>query len=281
MPRHLIVTCGTSQTEIDKLLQIKEWGSEERKTVEYINTDVKRQSPMDGISDSLFDQVAGRGRYAKEPPEIGRHAAALADALAQHWTILPERIGNDRNPFGGEISTLYKMAKTQPPSFDPHADTLVLLYSDTLEGAFCAGALDRLLRDERTWGIPLERIAAKRIAELREEPRDAELASENTRQALVDNRKEGNGIQNVFVITGGFKSILPLITLHALVYGDALYYLFERSKELLKVDLPADVQTPSGAIWTTRREQQQRTVKVTIETSKQVPVKIDVPPPRA
>ena len=108
--------------------------------------------------------------------------------------------------------------------FLPATDSVVLLYSDTCSGAFCAGVLYRLLT--QVYNLPQGTIACQKIDELRERPRAGmeQVAENNTRRALLEGRKEG--VQNIFVMTGGFKSTLPILTIIALVHNDHIYYLF-------------------------------------------------------
>ena len=95
-------------------------------------------------------------------------------------------------------------------------------------------------------------------------------AEDHTRIALLKARKEQEGIEDIFVMTGGFKSTIPILTVIALVYEIPVYYLFERSKELRPVDPQATVQS-SNRWWQFRllqwkRENDETSVILTVKT---------------
>ena len=261
MSRNLIVTCGTSQIEKRKLnCIIKQEGREAHRKLYPLKDYAKKvlEATSEGISDNYFQQVIGKSEG--NPTEQAKHCQTLVDALVNQWPNIDKVIGTRYNPFGAEISTLAKMAKQGPrkrdnpsefeePVFNPQQDKIVLLYSDTLPGAFCAGIFYKLLTHSDTWSIPPNHVDAKRIAELREEPRNVMEAEYNLCKALLGARKEQDEIQNLFVMTGGFKSIVPTLTVYALIYFDDIYYLFERSKELRRLNLPGEVRLESKNRW--------------------------------
>jgi putative CRISPR-associated protein (TIGR02619 family) len=237
MPRHLIVTCGTSQIEDEKIKALSrnvlpEMKNNWEQLTEFVN-EVKEE-PAYGISDVSW----------KEDLEILRHSETLTRVLASYMPKLSEMVRQKNNVFGGEITTLFQMAKQEEPVFNPAEDTLTLLYSDTRSGAFCMATLHQLLVKEEPFKMsPSNLTPPFRIAELREEPSDIEAAEKNTHEAILKSRKEGEGIQNIFVVTGGFKSILPAVTTYALVFGDEMYYLFEKSEQLRRLDPSREVST--------------------------------------
>jgi len=276
--RNIIVTCGTSQVEAAKVAYVLRKAREVRlpswtAAREYLRNLQMTKSP------------AQWDTWWRNDPDACAYSQVFADVLAACWEQignLDDLIKNERNFFGAEISTLYKMFQESPPVFNPRRDRLVLLYSDTQIGAFCVSILWRLLIHEQAWKMRGEQIAIERVPELREEPTDAQAAERELVQAILDNHQEDGC--NAFVITGGFKSVIPIITVYALVYGDDLYYLFEKSTQLLKLTLPAEVHSPNG-LWLTlrrqlRRHKDQRWVRIGVRTGGPgtVPSEPDDPP---
>jgi len=273
MSRNLIVTCGTSQIEERKLnciinVALREMSSlqerrEARRKLDPLKDYAKEvlEATSEGISDNYFQQVIGKSSQAGgNPTEQEEHCQTLINALVNQWPNIDNVIGAKYNPFGAEISTLAKMEKQgprrrenpdefEPPVFNPQQDEIVLLYSGTRPGGFCAGVLYKLLTHSDTLAMPPNRVETQRLAELREEPRNVTRAEKEVEEALLGNRKEQGEIQNLFVMTGGFKSIIPALTVYALIYGDDIYYLFERSKELRRLSLPGEVKSESKGRW--------------------------------
>jgi len=278
MVRHLIVTCGTSQIEekrIQKAMEAALAGksgkdlSTERKTWEkWQNHRKKLLEATEGIDNNAFLQITGKISAAGgQLTEDGQYCEILLSGLIKKWSEMKTVVGTDNNPFGAEISTLYKMEKKS--LFTPAKDSVVLLYSDTLSGAFCAGVLYRLLT--KVYKMPPANLTLPaRIPELREKPRNVVDAEDNTRIALLEARKED--AENMFVMTGGFKSSIPILTVIALLKGDPIYYLFERSDTLRQVDPQATVQS-ANRWWQflvpQRKEQNDETsVTLTVKTGK-------------
>jgi pyridoxal biosynthesis lyase PdxS len=54
------------------------------------------------------------------------------------------------------------------------------------------------------------------------------------------------GKDNVFVVTGGFKSLLPAATLYAMVFEMPIYYLFEKSDKLWQLEKGWNKVTATG-----------------------------------
>jgi CRISPR/Cas system-associated protein Csm6 len=273
MARHLIVTCGTSQTDRKKLEEIEASCTPDawKQLNQYLfgSTAGKRGgitgSPA-GINDVCFREVTGVVKKKDGTlTNDGISAKTLAEGLKSRWGDIGKFIGNDRNPFGAEICTLFKTTHCHPAAFEPTSDTVTLLYSDTLPGAFCAGVLYLMLTDSGVFAMPLASVIGTRIPELYEEPRDVDLAEENTRSCVLEARKEDR--ENIYVISGGFKSIIPTLTTYALIYEEDIYYLFERSKDLRKLTPLAEVISPDKRrrwLFSRDREVGSNQVQVTI-----------------
>lgn len=228
MSRHLIVSCGTSQIEERKLKQVG---------LNKTNRDWCAKLVEDHAS--INDET---------PDALNPQATILVSRLvaAEKWNNLmkrekPKFIGSPNNPFGAEISTLAKMH--QDGRFNPDNDTATLLYSDTKAGAFCVAVLRGLLTHDDTWKMPLNRVMLPvRVPMLREEiaESDAERAEENLCNCIVRARSKES--ENCLVVTGGFKSAIPFFATVALIFGDPMYSLFERSEALRCLNLPREVR---------------------------------------
>ncbi|MBD3181416.1 hypothetical protein GF312_03930 [Candidatus Poribacteria bacterium] len=173
--------------------------------------------------------------------KYGEHCTTLVDILSgltKHFS----NIGTDQNPFGAEISTLQKMKEEQ--AFDPEKDTVKLLYSGTRKGAFSAAILHNLLIN--VYELDSDRISGCCITELREDPADdnaAKEAEKKTQDHLLAARDDN--FKNIYVMTGGFKSIIPTLTVCAITQGSPVFYLFERSKHLMRFTWPDAVKNTS------------------------------------
>ena len=237
MARNIIVTCGTSQIEGEKLDIISKYAErgfcDRAKNI--------RKAGKEGITDGCF------GDFIDETTKDGSYCKEMADILAAKWDAIDEYIGEEGNPFGAEICTLYKMTQEKPSAFEPGMDQIAILYSDTEPGAFCAAILYNLLTHNNAFRMSLERIKHKRISKLREVPVDVSEAEKNVREALF--RARNDEVPNAFVMTGGFKSIIPMLTICAIVNDDPIYYLFERSDELRCLILRNQVEVLEEGRW--------------------------------
>lgn len=238
MARNIIVTCGTSQIELGKFNIIREHVNSGDRLNE-LNDISKYTCGLEGTDHpvALFDNAIG------EKETHGTHCKNLVDILCDLTKYLSTKIGTDYNPFGAEISTLHTMCKEVV--FDPAQDSIKLLYSGTNKGAFAAAVLHNLLA--KIYNLTSEKIEACCIKELREEPMSAEEAESQTQAHLLAARDDN--LKNIFVMSGGFKSIIPTLTLCAITRNDPVYYLFEKSKELMYFSLAKAAARKSGLFW--------------------------------
>jgi putative CRISPR-associated protein (TIGR02619 family) len=219
MAKHLIVSCGTSQIEKRKLDRLGLRSSTKR----YCES---LEDNRNSISDETVNDLAGQ-------------ATELITKLAERWNSLPNFIGKSYNPFGAEISTLWKMHQRE--KFNGSV-SVTLLFSDTMAGAFCAAVLKGLLTNKKTWGLSVSEIGLKRVRELREDFARPSEAEENLCQSILASLKRNKDRPDVLVVTGGFKSVIPFFTLIALKEGVDMYYLYEQSENLCCLNLRAFVE---------------------------------------
>ena len=139
---------------------------------------------------------------------------------------------------GAELSTLAKLWARK--EWDPKQDTLTLLASETDAGVWCAAMARAMLLE---WGVPAGNITPQVVEQLKELPGSPEDAAINLAKAVMQANISYR--KNVIVITGGFKSGIPVLTVVALVYGMRLVYLFEDAPDVQWIDLREPGNAPS------------------------------------
>lgn len=215
---HIIITCGTSQIDKDKLTKLGITGD--------ARDQFERDARMDGLPPEPF--------YARHQGLANQIVALLIENKDELTYRSAESI------FGAEISTLEALKHHDEwKNWEPESDTYVILSSETGPGYFCAQILRRLITDPSFLGIPDdENIISKKpliVNRLVDKPsgeEEAKAASNNLAKAIYDQlkpRTTQHNIRNIFIMTGGYKSVIPGLTLFSLFYGIELVYLFERS----------------------------------------------------
>jgi putative CRISPR-associated protein (TIGR02619 family) len=129
------------------------------------------------------------------------------------------------NVLGAELSTI-KLRKEKHPS---DMEYFHIIASETTDGKLAAEILCRTLLNLGMCG----KKTIKPVKYLRDKLEDPGMAStglNNLITHLFDALR--TDAQNVFVISGGFKSVIPCITLLATMFGLEMIYLFEDSNLL-------------------------------------------------
>ncbi|QQS46600.1 MAG: hypothetical protein IPM66_22320 [Acidobacteriota bacterium] len=230
MPRHLIVSCGTSQIDKNKL------GSKGFKLPASLIRDCsKLEFNKDLIDDNSIKSFASVSEVIQ-----------VRDSLIKCWGEMSDMAGKPNNPFGAELSTLEQMKKKG--WFDPDNDSITVLYSDTKIGAYCAAILDAVLK--QGWQMD-GRVYLKRILDWKEDPKDAGESEKNLCQSVLASIKQHNNANSdlYLVVTGGFKSMIPFFTLIALKKDLEMYYLFEDTANLRCIKIPATLKTKARTFW--------------------------------
>ncbi len=230
MPQYnLIITCGTSQINPDK------------------------KSLWSGIDASLtieFFRDLKRRDNRPNPQAFYQNHNKLAGRLLTTLLNRKEELSNSTlsdSPFGAEISTLYKLKELGKPTengnstnwrgWTPEKDTCyTILSSDTPDGYFCAQILYGLLVNQGFWQIPPEKVKPVSdqtvIFGLKPDAANAkqtETGLANLIQRVHEHKQQEEQCRNVIVASGGFKSILPYLSLFALLHCWEMVYLFEDS----------------------------------------------------
>ena len=146
---------------------------------------------------------------------------------------LGDRIGEENNPLGAELTTLQLM-KTRELGVQwvPEEDQLVLLVSETRKGKAAARLVKTLLT--MAGHVPEENITTVIVPGLSENPTSSDRALDNLAKVLRDQMdlEEPEFDFYSLLMSGGFKSSNPCLTLASFFFGIELVYIFESSKEL-------------------------------------------------
>jgi hypothetical protein len=217
MRHNFLITCGTSQLAEEKFQDYPYSKDELGKFL--------RQAEKSGDPKEFFNK--SRGLYIK----IVEYLVSKKDEL--------EGPSVTDKPFGGEISTLAELDKLDGwENWSKKEDNYHILSSDTRSGYFCAQVLRRLLIDPRFYGIPENNVPEPLIVSCLKEKSNTEAeANEGMKEFALrvgeclvhTSLGKKQDIRNVAIVTGGFKSVIPCLTLYSLYFGIEMIYLYERS----------------------------------------------------
>ena len=113
-------------------------------------------------------------------------------------------------------------------------DEVVLLATDTEEGKACAAAVQELV--EKHLQVLCQTVTVRGL-----QVDDAQRFRREGIQHLFDViDKQAQGGPAVLNVTGGFKSVVPFVTLYGLIKQIPVIYIFERSQQLIELP-PAPV----------------------------------------
>ena len=115
-------------------------------------------------------------------------------------------------------------------------DCVVLLSSDSAPGRLCSEALHQLIT--RQYGIKPEEVHIRRIEGLQVHDgiRLRETGLKNlitTVLAYLKNPVYNRDYEIIFNPTGGFKGVLPFLTVLGMLHGKKTVYIFEHSNDLI------------------------------------------------
>ncbi len=229
MPNNLIVTCGTSQVEEERLKLIETKFNVGRLAKEVGNSIKPVQSPLE-------DQHAFKN--CENLPSFKELTKRLCDnTLWQHkdnpskmWENMAGYVGKEDNLFGAEISTLIMMADQK--LWEPAIDEIMLLSSETQECVYSTAVIAWVLINGA--GVKGLQISKKIVPGLNDNPAEAYevtwgLADQISEEIEIAEKAK---LKNLFVITGGYKAVIPCLTIFSLVFGIEMCYLFEKSDKL-------------------------------------------------
>lgn len=215
MAKHLIVTCGTSQLE----------------KLPVVADALPRGEVITTIDLALDDDDLPPPDYWKKRIQE-QVVIVYANLFANKWEQRENWVLNRDNPFGAELSTLILME--HDGHWTPEEDTIHLISSETRPGETAAAVIALIL--QLAAGVPKNKIkilVAGGVRENTDSPDDAQrsLTGCITRDALQENT------ENCLLISGGFKSMLPAMTLTAFIFGLRMYYLYEDAERHQELNL--------------------------------------------
>ena len=208
--RNLMLTCGISQISFSILENF-------HLTDEY-------EALIDQLKETEYPVDI---TFLRDAPPLTAFLPKMLAEIRPYWSKRSELRSNSEI-FGAELATLITMEMDQNESWDPYQDQIVAFCSDTLEGVIAAILLEQILVN--LWEV--KNITLHTIPGLKANPQDPDDVMERFARCIGDNILQSSEEQkwhNVFIITSGFKSTIPCMTMFAFLYGIKLVYLFERS----------------------------------------------------
>lgn len=193
--------------------------------------------------------------------------------LAKHWNEIkdgPNLVIQGTNRFGAEITTLLywvwqgsKEIVLKRQQGD-NADRFYLLLSDTPPGRLAGATIFKFL--EEVWVVHRDHLWMKCASGLNSNPRSPEEAREAVNayaqgmaEALNLSSSMGEpGMERRFIVSGGYKSTIPVMDWFSLAYNIPLNYIFEEADMPVK-DLSLDLTRDARE---TIRLQLEKTFKV-------------------
>lgn len=233
MTQNIIITCGTSQLDDEKTGII---GTDLRTDLE--RWDNRGSQP----SDETWTAHQGLLNY-------------FLNHLHEEEQWIHCRENGHNNPYGAEIATLVKLQdRGGGAGWDPAQDRLVILSSQTCKGYISA----RLLRELLISQFHAENVVGPVIVEGLKELPESERAADNallgfaeTVKTYIDPNNPGRppNSRDLFVATGGFKAVLPCLSLYSLIMGIEMVYLFEQSNYLHTLYPPINFNRQQKEQW--------------------------------
>ncbi|OPX19808.1 MAG: hypothetical protein BZ151_07345 [Desulfobacca sp. 4484_104] len=149
--------------------------------------------------------------------------------------------------YTAELGSLLAM-KRQGDMLDnnPANNQIILLHTDTIEGQLCAEVLEQTIENTAAGKAALASQAqVKRIDSLSvEKPETFKTGLENLKTLVQTWCRENPNGKKIFNITGGYKGVIPYATILAWDFNMLVCYLYEGSKELIKIARPTDPWNP-------------------------------------
>lgn len=217
---HYLITVGTSQLDHQKL-SLSDGRLKEALTRIVKGAD-STQTQYHNLSQAIL-------------PVLQKEASRRED-LAQAAGMAPKP---RNNPWGAEITTLWNIQA------DTQHDYFHLLCSDSNAGKLAGHILNEYLQN--VWGVSLDRISIKAVPDLKPCPddlADAKKGLESLAGEVSTLLAQWQATTPAwrFVISGGFKSVIPVLTWFALAYDIPLEYIFEDSEHPIR-DLTPKLDT--------------------------------------
>ncbi|MEM3473613.1 MAG: putative CRISPR-associated protein [archaeon] len=231
MGRYFIVTVGTSL--IDNYLNSKgKIRTFDREEIEDSTCDEdiwEKGSNLDSLHEEIY-------KSNKVTYQINNYKLAY-DEISEWLNGCQNRI-KELEEKSAELKTLFKLSTSFGDS-----DKIYLLPTFTYGGILCAKLLEDTIKEIPNSKAGIETIFTKGL----NSAKDTAFVTEGIPN-LLDNiynkvlEGESNNKEVYLLISGGYKSIVPYATLVGLLTHHKLYYIYEKSDELIELpELPIDI----------------------------------------
>lgn len=168
---------------------------------------------------------------------IQGHLSRWEDEDSEFETEVMEKIAgldyrNDpevRRKLSAELNTLDRMGLEA-------GDKVVLLATDSLPGRICSEALSGVIEEVWQAEVEIDKIAGMQVYDakrLREE--GLKNLVKQVLEYLDDDTTRYSYDDIIINPTGGYKAIVPFLTVLGMLYGRKAIYLFEHSEELIEL----------------------------------------------
>lgn len=162
--------------------------------------------------------------------------AELRNDPEAYRRAIRQRVRDEEEAHGGRTPDLLRLVSAETNSLQAmnatNEDAIFLLHTDTEDGEICAQAVADVLERHRGIKANLQRIANLQMVDAEGFRRRGVQALFQTLQRLVN---DAHGHEIALNVTGGFKSVVPYVTLFGLLKLVPVYYIFERSNALLRL----------------------------------------------
>lgn len=230
---NIIVPCGTSQTDkfIDDVL------------LGYLGIDLAEvgYAALGNYFQSDPDPILNGQFPADMAPAAENIAINIVNYIQKNAQDLQQIIGTDHNPLGAELSTLLVYFGYD---INQHDHTFHILRSDTYLGWFNAEVLSQVLVQlgwENNNTVQLLKISNLR-EQLNPQNIDPLLVLGRTLQHILSELIDAKiPDQPLMVVSGGFKSILPCLTVYSILFALKMVYLFEKSSSIVEISTITDI----------------------------------------
>lgn len=221
-----------------------------------------------GVYDDTYQALEKRQRENRDPlppdyiedPVVTAQASRVVDGMREFWEKRQDTLGQFESPFGAEIATLVALERQASDRWPSPQDHFTLLVSGTRSGAFAARILATVLTN--LWDVPQQQITPEIVQGLTERPNFPDQAIENLALALHKHIRpvdKQNSWRNVIVMSGGFKSSIPCLTVFSLLFGLEMVYIFEQSDQLQSLHPRYNIQDSKALeIWRKTWEQMEK-----------------------
>jgi putative CRISPR-associated protein (TIGR02619 family) len=129
--------------------------------------------------------------------------------------------------FSAETNSLFRMQVKK-------GDRVEFLVSDTLDGLVCGKALDRICAARWELEAECRVIDGLQVKDSKEFRRTGLNTLVDTLESIL-NRYDPRAYEVIVNPTGGFKAVVPYLTLFGLIHAIPVRYIYERSDSLIEL----------------------------------------------